>query len=214
MRAVSQRLIHRLVFAAVVAAAALAAQEANFPADLDTFLARDAHEGVTFAARPLRDSTEAEAVFGKNAAPLRAGVLPVELLIVNQRAEVVEAAVDRVVLVTDEKKFEQVEPQEIAWALYPPPESKKPINPTRIPSRIPKDKNRGKREEAEAALRSRQLRAAVAPPGGRARGYLYFKVGETPLDLAEVRVYIPEVVALPEREALLFFEISLKPYAH
>jgi len=186
-----------------VALSGAGAAQAPPPVEPERFLARDSHEGVTIAARPLLDPVEAENVFGKNAVPGRAGFLPVEILILNQRAEAVRMGLTRIVVVTGADKFEPAAPREIAWALYPPPPSQK-ARAGQIP-RPP--------EEAEAALRVRQLRAAVVGPGGQARGYLYFDLGGAALELAEAGVYIPEVVVLPDEEALLFFEISLKPYA-
>ena len=194
----------------VALALALMAQ-APPPGEPERFLARDSHEQVTIAARPLLDPLEAEKVFGKNAPIGRAGILPVEILILNQRAEAVRVSLGRIVVVAGADKFEQIDPARAAWTLYPPPSAKK-AKGGHIP-RLAEDKNRAKREEAEAALRFRQLRAGVVGPGGQARGYLYFDLGEAALEPAEAGVYIPEVVALPGEKALLFFEISLKPYA-
>jgi len=211
MRFVGKRSRHLALGAAFLAALALAGQE---PSSLDrkTYPAQDAHEGVTVAARPVPDTPEAEEIFGKNAAAPRAGILPVELVILNQRSEPVRVNLERILVVTDVARFAQVEPAETAWALYPSPKSKKPARTGSIP-RPPEDKNRNKREEAEAALRSRQLRAGVVGPGGQARGYRYFDLRSAELDLTQARVYIPEVVTLPEEQPLFFFEISLKPYA-
>lgn len=193
-------------------AAAPRAQNPPAPVEPAEFLARDSHQDVTFAARPVPDTPEAERLFGKNAALTRGGFLPVEIFILNRRAEPVQVRLERIVVETDPENFPQVSPQEIAGALYPPPKSKQPTQPGRIP-RPPEDKNRAKREEAEAALRSRQLRAAVVGPGGQARGYLYFDLRGAELELSRARLYVPEVVVLPIGEALLFFEISLAPYA-
>lgn len=192
----------------VALALALAAQQ---PPSIENYPAREAHEQVTLAARPVPDTPEAEALFGKNAAPTRGGFLPVELVIVNERSEPVRLNLERIAVVTDAGKFEQAAPAEIAWALYPPPPSKKP-KAGHLPRPV-EDKNRTKREEAEAGLRSRQLRAAVVASGGQARGYLYFDLRGAELDLTQARVYVPEVVTLPDEQPLLFFEISLKPYA-
>lgn len=188
-----------------------AAQAPPPPVEPERFLARDSHEQVTIAARPLLDALETERVFGKNAALGRAGLLPVEILIFNERAEAVRVGLGRIVVVTGADKFEQIDPTRAAWAMYPPPSSQK-AKGGHIP-RPAEDKNRTKREEVEAALRVRQLRAAVVGPGGQARGYLYFTLEGAALEPAAASVYIPEVVALPGEEALLFFEISLKPYA-
>lgn len=196
-----------------LAATSVAAPGAGSRFDPERFPARDSHQGVTIAARPVADTPEAEAIFGKNAAPTRAGVLPVELIVANERPQAVRVALERIVIVTDNAKFEQVSPEEIAWALYPPPKTKRPIDSTRLPSRLPRDKKRLRREEAEAALRRAALRAAVVPAGGAARGFRYFALGEKPLNLAVSRVYIPEVERVPTGERLLYFEISLKPYA-
>ena len=201
-------------FASLIVCAALGgapAAQAPPPVEPERFLARDSHEQVTIAARPLLDPLEAEKVFGKNAALGRAGILPVEVLILNERAEAVRVGLGRIVVVTGADKFEQIDPTRAAWAMYPPPSSKK-AKGGHIP-RPAEDKNRTKREEVEAALRVRQLRAAVVGPGGQARGYLYFDLGGAALEPAAAGVYIPEVVVLPGEDALLFFEISLKPYA-
>ncbi len=204
------------VLLGMVAAAAfvLAAQSVDIP---ESFRARDAHEGVTIAARPIPDTPEAEEVFGKTAAPVRAGFLPVELLILNQRGEPVRVELGRIVVVQDGQKFEQIELEEIARALYPLPKPKdKPsASPERIPSRLPKNKDKDltKREEAAATLRSRQLRAATVNPGGQARGFLYFDLRRGSLDLDTAMVYVPEVAVAPGGQALFYFEISLKEYA-
>ena len=195
------------------AAAGGSAQEASAPRAARDFPAHDAHQGVAIAAVPILDAPAAVAVFGATAAPTRAGFLPVELILSNQRPEAVRVELERIQLVTGEDKFEQADPEEIAWTLYPPPQPKRPIDSTPRASRIPRDKDRGKREEAEAALRSRQLRAGVLAPGAYARGYLYFDLRGRSLDLAHARLYIPTVVALPSQEPLLYFEIELKPYA-
>ncbi|MGH9789230.1 MAG: hypothetical protein ACRD4U_11070 [Candidatus Acidiferrales bacterium] len=177
------------------------------------FRSRDEHQGVVIAARPVPDTPEAEEIFGKNAAAPRAGFLPVELLIVNQRAEPVRVALDRIQVVQEGETFEQIEIEEIALALHPLPKSKEPVGSTRVPTKIPKDKNRTQREEAEAGLRSRQLRLELIPPGGQARGYLYFDLRGSSLQLSSAFVYVPEVVVEESGEKLFYFEISLKPYA-
>ncbi|MBI2957134.1 MAG: hypothetical protein HYY26_07475 [Acidobacteria bacterium] len=172
--------------------------------------AADSHQGVTLAAIPVTDEAEAEKIFGKKAAPLRAGVLPVEIVITNERAEAVRVTLERIELVTEQEKFAQADPERVGWLLYPPPKVTEGWERAR---RQPKDKDREKREEAQAALRARQLRAEMVPAGASARGYLFFEMGKANVKLAEVRLYIPEVVVLPGEEPLLYFEIELEPDA-
>jgi len=223
------RRTHLLALAVLLGAVALAtprsfgAGQAEPPADEDRFLSRDSHQGVTIAARPVPDQDEAEKIFGKAAAPIRAGVLPVELLIINQRDDGVEVSLENIQVMGEGQEFVQVSPEEIALALYPPPGAEqpkvgpKPSSPIPIPrSPVPKDKKDKKsaaREGVEAALRSRQWRAREVPPGGRARGFLYFALGEEGIDFAQASVYVPEVNAGTNREGLLYFEITLAPYA-
>ena len=206
--------LNRVVLGLAVVVLGLPAEPVRIP---DSFRARDTHEGVTIAARPIPDTPEAEEVFGKTAAPVRAGFLPLELLILNQRNEPVRVELSRIVVVQDGQKFEQIELEEIALALYPLPKPKdKPsASPERIPSRLPKDKDKDltKREEAAATLRSRQLRAATVNPGGQARGFLYFDLRRSSLDLDSAMVYVPEVVAVASKAPLFYFEIGLKEYA-
>jgi hypothetical protein len=178
----------------------------------EEFKSRDEHQGVVVAARPVPDTPEAEEIFGKNAAAPRAGFLPVELLIVNKRAEAIRVDLDRIRVAQEGEEFDQVAIEEIALALHPLPKSKQPVGSTKIPKKIPKDRNRTKREEAEAGLRSRQLRLERIPPGGQARGYLYFDLRGSSIRLSEAFVYVPDVEVEPSGEKLFFFEVSLKPY--
>lgn len=209
--------VRQFVLCLALAAAGGSAQETPAPARAQDFPAHDSHQGVAIAAVPLPDASAAVARFGATAAPTRAGFLPVELILSNQRPESVEVVLETIVIVTDEDKFEQADPEDMAWALYPPPELKEPRpRTTRIPSiPAPKkgDKNRSKREEAEAALRRAELRAGRVAPGAFARGYLYFDLRRRELDLAHARLYIPTVLVLPTEEKLLYFEIEFKPYA-
>ncbi|MCI0403027.1 MAG: hypothetical protein L0212_05835 [Acidobacteria bacterium] len=168
---------------------------------------------MTIAARPVPDTPEAEEIFGVNAAAPRAGFLPVELLIVNQRAEPIRVDLGRIRVVQPGEEFDQLAIEEIALALHPLPKSKEPVGSTRIPKKIPKDKNRTKREEGEAGLRSRQLRLERIPAGGQARGYLYFDLRGSSIRLSEAFVYVPDVEVEPSGEKLFFFEVSLKEYA-
>ena len=199
--------------ARVIALALLAWLVSNAQTGDEWFRSRDAHQGVSIAARPVPDTPEAEEIFGKNAAAPRAGFLPVELLIVNERAEPVRVTLDRIQVAQEEETFEQIEIEEIALALHPLPKSKEPVGSTRVPKKIPKDKNRTQREEAEAGLRSRQLRLELIPPGGQARGYLYFDLRGSSIRMSSAFVYVPEVVVEESGEKLFFFEVSLKEYA-
>ena len=199
--------------ARVIALALLAWLVSNAQTGDEWFRSRDAHQGVSIAARPVPDTPEAEEIFGKNAAAPRAGFLPVELLIVNERAEPVRVTLARIQVAQEEETFEQIEIEEIALALHPLPKSKEPVGSTRVPKKIPKDKNRTQREEAEAGLRSRQLRLELIPPGGQARGYLYFDLRGSSIRMSSAFVYVPEVVVEESGEKLFFFEVSLRPYA-
>ena len=195
-------------------AAGTAAQEAT--PDEGRFTARDAHQGVTIAVRALSDVAEAEALFGKDAAPVRAGLLAVEMHVVNQRAGAITINLNRIKILRDGDQLAPVTPEEAALRLYPPPEGRVPdLGPRRLPipggPKMPKDKKRSEREETEASLASRQFRARNIPPGGQALGFLYFDLGEVGTDLTGAHLYIPEVNDTATDEGLLFFEIALAP---
>lgn len=195
----------------VILAAGLLAQEAP-PAET-RFTSRDAHQGVTIAARPLAEATEAEALFGKAAAPVRGGLLAVELLVVNEREAAIGLNLERITLLRHGGKFPHIRPAEAALLLYPLPEVRAPVlGPQPSPrSRVAKDKKRKEREEAEASLASRRFRTASIPPGGQARGFLYFDLGEAETELAGMQLYIPEVDDSATGEGLLYFELALAP---
>lgn len=181
--------------------------------DAEEFPAYDSHQGVAIAAVPVPDTPAAEDIFGENAAPTRVGFLPVEIVITNKRAETIEVKLETVVVVSGRVKFAQVEPTLIALTLYPLPKIEKRggTAPRRVG--VPRDQDREKREEAEAGLRQAALRMARVPPGAYARGYLYFNLRGKSIDLAASSVYIPDVNVVPTDEQLLYFEISLQPYA-
>lgn len=198
-----------------------AAQDSSARPNPSKFPARASYQGVTIAAVPIPDTPAAERIFGPRAAPTRAGFLPVEVIIFNQRSEIIRVNVGRIKIIGFDNQFEQVDPQAVAEGLYPRPEvdrpktSRRPRLPVPWPrkQKVKKDKKRAQREEAEAALRSRQLRAALVAPGGYARGYLYFDLRGKSIDLAGSSLYVPGVEEEATGERLLFFEISLEPYA-
>jgi len=179
--------------------------------ELSAYLAADSHEEVTLAAKPYVLAAELEVVFGKHNLA-GAGVVPVEILIINTRAEPIRVAWERALLLSGEDKFELIEPEAIAWRLYPPPKPRSPRTWPERPDKFPPDTKRAARESAEAALRSQHLRLSVIPAGGRARGFLYFDRGQQPLPLAQTRLYLPEVVSLPSEQPLFYFEVDLSPY--
>lgn len=208
-----------LVLALALLGPAVGAQGPAATQDEEGFLARDTHQDVSIAARPIPDTPEAERIFGPKAAPTRAGFLPVELLIRNDREESIAVALERIVVVSGREEFEQAGTRTVALWLYPPPDVKEPkVGGSRLPipwpsgPKVAKDKKRAEREEAEASLRSRQLRVEKIAPGAHARGFLYFDLRRASIDLAQSYVYIPEVNAVDSGEGLLFFEVSLEAY--
>jgi len=210
----------QLVLGMTLLSLALPAQEAPPAQAEETFLARDTHQGVSIAVRPIVDTPEAEGIFGPNVAPTRAGFLPVELLIQNDREESIAVALERIVVTSGRDEFEQVGTRAVALWLYPPPGVDEPkVGGPRLPipwpsgPKTPKDKDREKREEAEAALRSRLFRARRIGPGAQARGFLYFDLRGESIDLARASVYVPEVNGIESGEGLLFYEISLRDYS-
>ncbi len=212
--------------------AAFSALSANLPPqmtgrpDMAAFPAQATHQGVTIAIVPVFDTPEAERIFGPVAAPTRGGFLPVEFIITNQRQETIEMPLQDIAIFSGLDRFEMVDVEMIARGLYPKPreEVEDPTQqkrrrlplPIPIPSgskKPPKDKKKEVREEAEAALRRRQLRAALVIPGGFARGYLYFDLRAASIDVENATLYIPRVWEKGSKKKLTFFEISLKPYA-
>jgi len=200
----------------LLALLAIAGLAQETPPEEARFTSRDAHQGVTIAARPLAETAAAEEFFGKESAPVRGGLLAVEILVVNNRAGEIALNVDRIALLRNGDKFVQLRPEEAALMMYPLPEGDPPKmgpRPLPLPRRPggPRDKKRAEREEAEASLASRRFRTRFIPPGGRARGFLYFSLGEVETDLAGMQLYVPEVDDTGTGEGLLFFEIALAP---
>ncbi|MCH8947298.1 MAG: ABC transporter permease subunit [Acidobacteria bacterium] len=153
---------------ALAAPLAGAAQDSSARPDPSKFPARASYQGVTIAAVPIPDTPAAERIFGPRAAPTRAGFLPVEVIIFNQRSEIIQVKVGRIKIIGFDNQFEQVDPQAVAEGLYPRPEVDRPKTSRgpRLPvpwprkQKVKKDKKRAQREEAEAALRSRDALGA------------------------------------------------------
>ncbi len=225
----SQRLFSFVLLGLTAAFSTLSAglppQKAGRP-DMSTFPAQTTHQGVTIAAVPVFDTPEAERIFGPVAAPTRGGFLPVEFIITNQRQETIEMPLQNIAIFSGPDRFETVDVETIARGLYPKPREEVgdptqqkrrrlplPIPIPSGPKKTPKDKKKEVREEAEADLRRRQLRAALVLPGGFARGYLYFDLRAASIDVENAILYIPRVREKKSGKKLTFFEISLKPYA-
>lgn len=211
---------HRTGFVLLFAAASVAVAQMPERPDPAEFPAKQAQAGVIIAVVPVPDSQQAESIFGENAAPTKAGFLPVEVVIFNQGEESIRVDLGPIQVMDFDNRFPQVDPEAVALVLYPKPEMKEPpkiYKPSPFPwprgSGAPKDKKYAEREEALASLRSRQLRYSVVAPGGYARGYLYFDCRGKSIDLRNSAVHIPRIESYETGQPLLFFEISLKPYA-
>ena len=224
-RLLSLFLVLPLGFLATPEGPYLLAQEASAHSVMAEFPAQESHQGVTIAVVPILDTPDAEKIFGPVAAPARGGFLAVEFIVSNHREETIKMALKGIVIYSDEDRFELIDVKTVALGLYPRPkkEVEDPTKPKRrlplpIPlppwgNKQPKDKKKKVREEAEAALRSRQLRSAQVAPGGFARGYLYFDLRRASIDVEQAVVHIPNVRETGSGKNLLFFDISLKPYA-
>ena len=191
--------------------------------DPEKFPARITQRGVTIAVVPVLDTPDSDKVFGPEASPTRAGFLPVEFVIWSDRDDTIEVELEDVVIYSLTGRFERANPETIARGLYPKPreEIKDPGMPRPSPLPVPlprrkkkpkKDKLREKRESAEAALRSRELRFGQVPPGSFVRGYLYFDLRGAEIAPADAAVYVSGGREMGTGENLHFAEIPLKPY--
>ena len=209
MKTALRLLILLVVFAAV--AWPLAAQEAD-PA---SFPARDEHQGVLIAADPYTDAARAKAKFGKKN-PFTEGFLAVEVFVRNDNdfAVEIDLAAIELMIRTPGGSRQRIQVQTLDEMLDRML-SKGGTNPTRprTPLPIPRSTpNKSKEwQKLETEWRPLIFEMNIMPPRSTARGFIFFNLGRRFELVPHSSLYIPDLYFLPERKALLFFEMSLAP---
>lgn len=175
-------------------------------------LPHDIHDGLTVQADVYTDRGRSKQKFGK-ADPFAVGVLPVEVTFRNSTDQPLRVDISTIQLEVrlrsgGRQDLDWLAAEDVAALIAHPagagaPSSRPRIGPLPIPSG---DKKADKLAEI---LKPLTLNADTIPPMGSIRGFVYFNVSND-IGLADDAVlYIPDVVMLPTKKALMFYEVQL-----
>ncbi len=170
----------------------------------DAYPARDSHDGVIVAAEPFHSRERIKPVFGKQEL-LKAGILPVLLVITNNTEKAVRLDDLSVQLITADHQKIQPTPAETVLARLRGRGGAKPqdTGPSPLP-RIPRSSGPSGLEVQVLAFSMR-----MAPPGSSASGFFYFDLGRR-LDLVSgSKVYVTQLFWAHNSQPLMYFEMNL-----
>lgn len=173
------------------------------PRNAESYPARDAHEGVVAAAEPFDTPEENKSAFGKND-PLKAGFLPILLVIANNTDKTIRLDDLSVQFMTrDRQKIEPTPAEEVAIRL-----KKKPaytVDP--VPSPIPRRTPRRPRPNLEVLVHAFNMR--MLPPRSSASGFFYFDTGQRYAWMDGSKLLARHLSWANDGQPLMDFEISL-----
>jgi hypothetical protein len=166
-------------------------------------------EGVTIAVQALFSDDLAARVFDKNDMITR-GIMPLAVVIFNDNDFPVIIEGDVIELINEDDHLHTLPPDQAVQILFQ--KGKKNILLPRLP--IPTIPSDGSIDRAALDdFQYKFLGTRVAPPKGKAAGFLYLRI---PVDdvrgyLHRSLVYIPRIHRQDTGKALIYFEIELEP---
>ncbi|HUJ33349.1 MAG TPA: hypothetical protein VLY23_18855 [Candidatus Acidoferrum sp.] len=188
------------------------ASEKNPPAG-STVLPSDKHDGLTISVDPYTDSQRAKDKFGKSANPLPAGILPVEVFLTNETPHPLKVDLATVQLEVHFERGKQdldwLSVRRVATLIVHP--GGVPASPSerRFPIGIPTASKDKKVDSISEVLRPFALDSDVIPPLGKIHGFLFFNVSHDFEAALQSSLYVPDVVVLPDKTPMMFFEVPL-----
>ncbi|MGH9676128.1 MAG: hypothetical protein ACRD36_03420, partial [Candidatus Acidiferrum sp.] len=174
----------------------------------------ESHEGLTITAQPLTDTAAYKEKFPKKS-PFGAGIVAIQVAFRNDSDESVKIDVDRIKLNVqlsedDRQGLATLSPEEVANVVLNP-HVKDPSRKIRIPLPIGGSGNSKDKHwvEMEQAARNASVPGTVVAPHKTMQGLLYFDLqGQMDL-LGSAHLYVPNLTALENNRALMFFDIDL-----
>jgi hypothetical protein len=207
-------MVYRLLLFTLVWPLAAFAQTAQV--DPLTLPTHDTHQNLTIAADPYISADRyTKALFGKTS-PYESGIVAINVYFRNDNDSPIRLNLDTILLMIavprqDHEKLQPLTPEEVAdRALL-----KARANPhaTRRPFPFPgsaSGSGKGKNwEEMTSTLRSLALSTEVLPPHATTHGFLFFDVNHEFDAMRYTSLYIPDLIFMTDKKALLFFEIDL-----
>ncbi len=191
----------------------LAAIPARAQVDPSSLPAHDAHEGLLVAADPYQEVARYKARFGKKN-PYDAGILGIDVFFRNDTDRAIRLDLESIRLLvappgSDRQRLEPLKAEDIVDRILNKggPDISVPRRP--LPRRTPKVGRSKEWKELEASLRATALDTDVLPPRSTVHGFLFFDVNQRYDWLAYARLYLPDLQYIPDKKALLFFEVDL-----
>jgi hypothetical protein len=174
----------------------------------------DNHAGLTISVDPYADVHRAKEKFGKSANPVPVGILPVDVFFKNDTAHPIKVDLETVQL---EVHFGSGRHQDLDWVsvaqvanlIRHPGGGPSTPSARRFPVGIPLPGKDKKVDSIIAQLRPFTLDSDVIPPLGAVHGFLFFNMNHDLAAVATSSLYVPDVVFLPEKTPLMFFEVPL-----
>jgi hypothetical protein len=180
-------------------------------ADANSALAHDGHDGLTVSADPYVDKARGKEKFGK-ANPLDAGILPVEVFLRNDTQAPIQVNINTIQL---EVRLRNGGKQQVDWlpaadvaALIAHPGGVAPSQPRRVAG-IPLPSGDKKADKLAEILQPFSLDADTVPPMHTLHGFLFFDVNHDASLASTAVLYVPDVMQIPSKKALMFFEVNL-----
>jgi hypothetical protein len=154
--------------------------------------------GITIGAKPFDSRALTTEAFGKKAALLKYGILPVLVVIDNKGNEAVDLRSINVDLIgAGGRHFSALRPEDVHYLAKGGHRST--VNPLPIP--LPAKKNPLDAPEIE----TRAFRAEFVPPGDSVSGFFYFEAKLEPGD----RIYIDGLQGTRSGQELMYFEFPV-----
>jgi len=176
-------------------------------------LSKDHHDGLTISVDPYTNSQRAKDKFGKASNPVPVGILPVEVFITNElphplriNLETVELEVQ---LDSGKQDLDWLPVRQVATLIIHPGGNPASPSARRLPLPIPMPGKDKKVDSVAADLRPFALDSDLVPPLGKIHGFLFFNMSHNFEAALQSSLYVPDIVVLPDKTPLMFFEVPL-----
>ncbi|HUO33440.1 MAG TPA: hypothetical protein VMU43_00470 [Candidatus Acidoferrum sp.] len=173
-------------------------------------LPHDSHDDMSISAEPFADAEAAKQKFGK-ANPQKAGILAVNVVFHNTASHPVKVNLDSIELEVQDstgqrQSLDPMDLVQVAETIAYPGGMKEP-SVRRFPLGIIGSSSDKKVQKVVDDLKPFTLNGDVIGPGSKLEGCLYFNLAHE-MNLAQTAdLYIPDLVTLPDKKPLLFFDI-------
>jgi hypothetical protein len=185
-----------------LAAAVLGASAPVFRAGKASDYANQKSENVIVGAKPFDSDALVAEAFGKKVNPLRYGILPVLVVIENDRKQSIDLRDMEVTLVgADGQHISATSPEDLFYKGTP---KRKPSSTGQVPLPFPLPKPKNSLNGSE--LRDQSFAVRFLPPGETASGFFYFAARSQSGDT----IYINGLHEEPSHRQLLYFEFALE----